>query len=98
MRLPEGVHVTVTDDPPLLRHVQVTGPDNRSAYTSIGMKDNVDDATAKLVSTLFHLPLGVDPPSSIAKVVEDSELERRRAARRARRLARKLRRQQRASI
>lgn len=98
MKLPEGVHVTVNDDPPLLKHIQVTGPDNRSAYTSIGTKDNVDDATAKLISTLLHLPQGVCPSSSMAKMAEGSELERKRAARRAQRLARKLRRQQHASI
>lgn len=95
-QLPPGVKATVTDDLPLLRHVEIEY-NGRKAYTTIGPKDDKDEAVAKLVATMLSIKVGTLPGSPTPVKREGrqtSVLDSKREARKARRLARKLRREQ----
>ncbi len=95
-QLPPGVKATITDDLPLLRHVEVEY-NGRKAHTTIGPKDNQDEAVAKLVATMLSIKVGTlpgSPPQAKRERRQTSVLDSKKEARKARRLARKLRREQ----
>lgn len=93
MKLPDNMKTNVTQDPPLLQHIEVEYEGYR-AYTTIGTKDNVSSAVEVLACMMLHVKTGTDPRKVAEKRGEKFEADRRRKLRRARRLERRARRGQ----